>query len=114
MDDPIADLEAARTRLGGDPELVRTMIGYVLADIPKSIDQLRTALTSRDFASLARHAHNVRGLVMNLGASGVGARAKHLEEAADAGQAESLSRLTDELIASVEKLSSFLRASYDH
>jgi two-component system, sensor histidine kinase and response regulator len=67
----------ALSRVGGDMELLREVVGLFLDDYPQSLDMIRDAVARGDQSSLERHAHSLKGSVSTFGA----------QEAFDAAQA---------------------------
>jgi HPt (histidine-containing phosphotransfer) domain-containing protein len=71
------DESVALSRVGGDVELLREVVGLFLDDYPQSLDLIRQAVAQGDQSSLERHAHSLKGSVSTFGA----------QEAFDAAQA---------------------------
>jgi two-component system sensor histidine kinase/response regulator len=70
-DKPLVDLEAALERLGGDEELLGSVIQMFLEECPSLITNLRAAVLQGDAKSLELAGHTLRGLVANFGAASV-------------------------------------------
>jgi two-component system sensor histidine kinase/response regulator len=62
------DESVALSRVGGDVELLREVIGLFLDDYPQSLDMIRDAVARGDQSSLERHAHSLKGSVSTFGA----------------------------------------------
>ena len=65
------------------PEGMAAALDTFDADLRQGIAGLEAALAARDAAALRRHAHRIRGLLMQFGALAAGAEAAAIEEAAD-------------------------------
>ena len=62
------DESVALSRVGGDVELLREVIGLFLDDYPQSLEMIRDAVARGDQSSLERHAHSLKGSVSTFGA----------------------------------------------
>lgn len=62
------DEAAALTRVGGDRDLLREIVDLFLSDYPNTLDQIRSAVQSRDAKALEHHAHSLKGSVSTFGA----------------------------------------------
>ena len=62
------DESVALSRVGGDVELLREVIGLFLDDYPHSLEMIRDAVARGDQTSLERHAHSLKGSVSTFGA----------------------------------------------
>jgi two-component system sensor histidine kinase/response regulator len=62
------DEAVALSRVGGDVELLREVVGLFLDDYPQSLDLIREAVASGDQSGLERHAHSLKGSVSTFGA----------------------------------------------
>jgi two-component system sensor histidine kinase/response regulator len=91
------DESVALSRVGGDVELLREVIGLFLDDYPQSLDMIRDAVARGDQSSLERHAHSLKGSVSTFGAQEAFEAAMALEKqgrTGDLAQAQDgLSRL---------------------
>lgn len=97
------DEAVALSRVGGDFELLREVVGLFLDDYPQSLERIREAVASRDQANLERQAHSLKGSVSTFGAKQAFEAALALERQGRAGDltsaAEELSRLEQALSA---------------
>lgn len=62
------DESVALSRVGGDVELLREVVGLFLDDYPQSLEMIRDAVSRGDQTSLERHAHSLKGSVSTFGA----------------------------------------------
>lgn len=74
------DRAGALDRLGGDAELLASMIEIFLAETPKDLTRLQDAATAGLASAAARHAHSIKGAAANIGAEAVRALAATLEK----------------------------------
>ena len=74
------DESVALSRVGGDVELLREVIGLFLDDYPQSIESIRDAVRRGDQTSVERHAHSLKGSVSTFGAQEVFEAALALEK----------------------------------
>jgi HPt (histidine-containing phosphotransfer) domain-containing protein len=88
------DESVALSRVGGDVELLREVIGLFLDDYPQSLEMIREAVARGDKSSLERHAHSLKGSVSTFGA----------QEAFDAALALEKQGRTGDLTAAAEGL----------
>jgi signal transduction histidine kinase/DNA-binding response OmpR family regulator/HPt (histidine-containing phosphotransfer) domain-containing protein/HAMP domain-containing protein len=112
-DQPPFDKGAALDGLGGDEEVLREMATAFLADCPRTLANLRQALTDGDAERITAAAHSLKGAVGYFAAEGALEAARKVETAAGEGDLKGaqeafaqlsveLSRLTPALEAVVE------------
>jgi two-component system, sensor histidine kinase and response regulator len=75
--------------VGGNPRLLRKLIGIFLKDCPRMLAALRRALKAKDAHALERAAHALKGAAGNLGANGLVDAARDLETMAKEGRLDS-------------------------
>ena len=97
------DESVALSRVGGDVELLREVVGLFLDDYPQSLDLIRDAVARGDQSSLERHAHSLKGSVSTFGAQEAYDAATALEKQGRTGDLscapEGLRRLEHAMIA---------------
>lgn len=54
--------------MGNDPALFQEMVGLLNEDAPQYLATIRECTVSRDYVTLKRAAHTMKGLVLNFGA----------------------------------------------
>ena len=79
------DESVALSRVGGDVELLREVVGLFLDDYPHSIELIRDAVGRGDQTSVERHAHSLKGSVSTFGAQEVFEAAFALEKQGRSG-----------------------------
>ena len=91
------DESVALSRVGGDAELLREVVGLFLDDYPHSLEMIRDAVAHSDHSGLERHAHSLKGSVSTFGAQEVFEAAFALEKQGRSGDlscaAQGLQRL---------------------
>ncbi len=106
----------ARSRLGGDPKLLRSLLRRMFDEFSDS-EELAGEAMRTDPAQAARRLHKLRGIAGNLGANEIARVAGELETALRAGQYGDLdvggSRLRTQLDALREAAAEFLGAQPD-
>ena len=97
------DEAVALSRVGGDFELLREVVGLFLDDYPQALEKIREAVVAGDQANLERQAHSLKGSVSTFGAKEAFEAALALERQGRAGDLTSatdgLSRLEHALSA---------------
>jgi len=68
-DEALVDLDTALERLGGDQQLLESVVRMFLEECPSMIANLRAAVLHRDAKSLELAGHTLRGLIANFGAA---------------------------------------------
>ncbi|HEV8039105.1 MAG TPA: Hpt domain-containing protein [Bryobacteraceae bacterium] len=97
------DEAVALSRVGGDFELLREVVGLFLDDYPQSLEMIRKAVAAGDQNSLEQHAHSLKGSVSTFGAQEAFDAALALEKQGRTGDLteapEGLRRLEEALSA---------------
>ena len=111
VDEPCWDAQQALTRLGDDEDLLTTLIGIFLEEMPNQLVELRTARDHHDLPALAYTAHAIKGASSHFCAEAVRSRASQLELLARAEKHADFHTLTDDLIRFMEVLATTLKHS---
>jgi HPt (histidine-containing phosphotransfer) domain-containing protein len=80
LDLPPIDFEAALDRFAGDREFMLEMFRQFRDQLPRHVEEIRSAMQSGDANHLVRLAHNLKGVSRNLSAEGLAAITIHIEE----------------------------------
>ena len=80
MDRPIS-LHKALESVEGDHDLLKEVVQVFIDEVPHMIQTIETNLRSKDFVSLEREAHGLKGAVSNFGAKQAFSLAAELEQA---------------------------------
>jgi len=62
------DESVALSRVGGDFDLLREVVGLFLDDYPQAIEKMRAAVGAHDPSGVEHHAHSLKGSVSTFGA----------------------------------------------
>jgi HPt (histidine-containing phosphotransfer) domain-containing protein len=79
------DEELALTRVGGDFELLREVVGLFLDDYPRALEKIRSAVAANDPSGVEHNAHSLKGSVSTFGATDVFESALALEKQGRSG-----------------------------
>ncbi len=90
----LVEYEKSLQRLGGDKELFSEFVDIFMADSPKMIDDICSAIETADALALEKSAHALKGLMSNFGAKPCCDMALSLEIA---GREQMLSEVDDQL-----------------
>ena len=85
--DAVLDREEALQRVGGDPNLLRSLAAMFLESSPAQLAELREAAARGDLKAVRRLGHTLRGSVGIFGARAAFAAAEHVEGIAQNGNA---------------------------
>ncbi len=72
--------EEALSRIGGDEDFLRELVGLVLTEIPEQMARFQEACRNGETSVAERLAHSVKGAAGNVGARSVVLAARNLEE----------------------------------
>jgi HPt (histidine-containing phosphotransfer) domain-containing protein len=79
------DFDKTLERAMGDQEFLEKILQQFIADLPRQMKILETALMNTDSETLAKQAHALKGAAANLGADDMSATAWKLEQLGKAG-----------------------------
>jgi len=94
---PLLDVADMLLRLGGNQELVNTLLDMALEQLPSLLENLRTALRCDDMTSLLLQAHTIKGVAANISAVALREISRRFEAAAEDGSKENAHKLLPEL-----------------
>ncbi len=75
-------------KLSGDEEMVDTLVGYFVEDVPNQIDAIKQALDAGDLKQVRFAAHTIKGAAGNICAPGMQKHAAEIEKASKANDME--------------------------
>jgi two-component system sensor histidine kinase/response regulator len=81
----VLDLEKGLQQFGGDVLTYRELLADFLQELPGRISTLEQLILERDLVSLAREAHNLKGVSSNLGALQLSDYASKLDQQSNEG-----------------------------
>ena len=110
----LCDMNFARTRVGGDPDLLRQIVEIVHADMPDVLNRLRAAVANGNRNDLLRAVHSLQGMLVTFDAEAALSALRSLAEMEQAGEMsaskealhdfeEEVSRFDGELSAELER-----------
>jgi signal transduction histidine kinase/CheY-like chemotaxis protein len=106
---PTFDLQDLLARVGGDREIMWTLVQVFMQGAPDRLTGLEDAVARGHFQTVAREAHSLKGELASLSAKAASDLARQVEAAAQAGDGERLERawqrLRDEFKRFLEVLS---------
>jgi HPt (histidine-containing phosphotransfer) domain-containing protein len=108
--DPMIDRAAVLDRVGDDEELLCEIASIFLAEYPCLVDEIRTAVGSRDAKRLERAAHSLKGAVSNFGAQAATDAAYRLERMGRTQEMAQAAEALDELLLQFQRLRPELEA----
>lgn len=91
------DESVALSRVGGDVDLLREVVGLFLEEYPHSLDNIRDAVARSDQAAVERHAHSLKGSVSTFGAQQAFDAALALEKQGRSGDLQAAPELLHKL-----------------
>ncbi len=81
----------------GDNTFVKEITGLFIEQIPELVGSIKSSYSKKDYVSLARAAHSLKGASLNLGAESLSFICKKIEETAKSDNIESLTEKIDNL-----------------
>jgi PAS domain S-box-containing protein len=107
------DKGALLGRVEGDPKLLRNIVEIFLAECPRMMEAIRTAMAEGDATRLHREAHNLKGATGNLGAGDARHAAAVLESLAVEGELASAEHAYRALEKELDRLKAALLSLCD-
>lgn len=97
-------------RMGNDLELVGSLIGFFLEDVPPLLKDLEREIGMQSSETATRHAHSLKGLCANYDADSATATARSMEQFCRESRFDEAGALLPELIKRCNELGLALRA----
>jgi HPt (histidine-containing phosphotransfer) domain-containing protein len=91
------DMNALRELTGGDAEFERELVETFVSSGDKCLSEILSALHTRDFETIGKRAHALKGASANIHAVGLAAAASSLEKAARANSVQEIEGLVQAL-----------------
>lgn len=113
-DHPIISRRALNAQFEGDDELLAEVGELFLADYPRQLEAIRSAIARADAPGIEMAAHTLKGAVSNFAADAAGRAAAKLEALGREGIVENASAALAELEDEMRRLDSALRALIGH
>ena len=92
------------------PDMLARIIKAYLAYAPAAISDLSAAAREADLERLGRHAHSLKSSSANLGANGLSALCRQLEQTAQSGELDAAQILAEKICVSFNAVNSALEA----
>jgi len=108
--DPVWDVAAALAHVGGDRALLCEMTELFLAEVPRLLGAVRSAVGEADAGSVERAAHKLKGSLSIFAARGALTAARRLEELGRAGDLTDAGAAVQALDRETERLLSEMTA----
>ncbi len=110
QDHEVFDRKALLQRLMNDEELMKTIVGVFLSDMPVQMALLKASLDRGDPSECERLAHSIKGASAGVGGEGFRAAALQMEQASRSGNLNEVKALYPELEMRFEQL----KAAMEH
>ena len=104
IDPDILDVEQLDIWAGGDPNVVRDLLGTFEGELGESERDIDSSLRAGELARTARAAHRLKGAAQSIGAKAVGRAAAELEQAGKAADRQRCQDARGELAVELRKL----------
>jgi two-component system, sensor histidine kinase and response regulator len=102
--DSVLDVTRTLARLGGDQQLFRELLEFVLEDAPPLMNELRRVGDLSDAVAVRSTAHALAGLLAGCGGVRAAQAARQIEKAVEVGDLNDLTPLVTELEREVDQL----------
>jgi HPt (histidine-containing phosphotransfer) domain-containing protein len=103
------DLEALHQLTGGDVDFERELIATFIESGDRCLAEIAAALKAKDFETIGKRAHALKGASANIHAHRLSAAASHLEIAARANSASEIEGLVRQVTESLSAVNEQLR-----
>ncbi|HVC92344.1 MAG TPA: Hpt domain-containing protein [Pirellulales bacterium] len=107
----IVDLDTALQRMGGNEELLGTLVQFYFEDSPGLLARVREGVARRDAAAVRLASHTLIGLSSNFGAELAAAAARRLEEFAIAADWSQIATAAATLEHEISRVTEALKRS---
>ena len=98
------DLKELMERIDGDGEFLRELLVIFRADARMNLEKSRQAMAERDFESLSRTAHTLKGMLRNLSMGAAGDTAAALEMASREDRQDDSKELLGKLVKELGRI----------
>jgi signal transduction histidine kinase/DNA-binding response OmpR family regulator len=103
------DMSALHELTGGDAEFERELIDTFVSSGDQCLAEILAALRTRDYATIGKRAHSLKGASANIHAAGLAAAASNLESAVRAQTLDEIGGLVDALTDKLKLVNAELR-----
>lgn len=110
---PAVDWQIALEAMGGDEQLLRSIVDVLLDEAPRQLESIRVAAAAAQVADLRRAAHTLKGSLRYFAAEAAAHQAEQIEQLAQSGATDvspdALARLRTEVDVVLRELEQFRR-----
>lgn len=104
---PVVDLHQALARVNGDKGFYQELLGMLLEDAPRQVEEIREAIGLGDASHVEQVAHSLKGAAASLGAEAVRNVVLSLEVLGRQSDLEGATIMLTELELEIERLNHF-------
>lgn len=105
------DAAALRRRIGDDPRVFAKLAVIFASESVRLLEELKSELERGDGARAQQVAHELKGMLLNLGAAGAAALARRIESLSAASQCHVAREPMDRLRSEMQRLGAALSAN---
>jgi len=98
--------------IGGDEELLRTLYGLFLKDIPKQTEALQQAIVNNASEDIIFHTHSLKGMCLNVTAESCSDIAKQIEAVSREGNITRIGPLFKKFEQELARVEELIRQKY--
>jgi HPt (histidine-containing phosphotransfer) domain-containing protein len=102
--DPAVVERLRQLTVPGEPDVLAQVLSLFLEEAPRRIDRIRGALQARDASEMHRAAHSMKGSAGNIGATGLFAICREVDDRARVGDLSGAGQLLDDLAREYERV----------
>ena len=103
-EEPGIDIQVGILRVGGNREVFNDLLADFIAELPEKLEKMQTLFRDKDWESLYRAAHNLKGVSANLGALQLSEHAGRLEKQVNEGYNDAVEGLLNEVLNAARTL----------
>lgn len=107
--DPAVIAKLRQLTVAGEPDVLAEVLQLFLQDVPRRLARLRAACDAGDAAELHKTAHSLKGSAGNIGAEGLFAICRQLDDQGRAGDLTDAKRLVDAFDAELARVEVAIR-----
>ena len=110
---PAVNWQIALEAMGGDEQLLRSVVDVLLDEATRQLDAIRAAARGSNATELRRASHTLKGSLRYFGAESAATRAEQIEQLGQTGASdvpdETIARLGTEVASVLHELEQFRR-----
>ena len=109
MEEKLIDFEIALDRLGGDKEFLLELYEELNEQLNPTLEQIRSAVESHDYAQLRSIAHGMKGASSNLGADRLSNYFRQLEKLGNDQKVEGADEIVNKIKLTHSEMLDYLK-----